>query len=108
MAAGSLQYMDEGSLQRIIGSIRNPPRHVVVQRTPLHPKRSFFTLQVMAIPNNPAFCGYTVAERSSFINGMQDLGYELVDSWSQPRVLDVPFYPDCRIDTYSGLYFRLV
>ena len=95
-------------MQRILGSIQNPPRHVVVQRTPLHPKRSFFTLQVMAIPDNPAFCAYTVAERDGFISGIKDLGYELVDSWSQPRVLDVPFHPDCRIDTYSGLYFRRV
>ena len=106
LAAGSLQYMEEGALHRLIAGLRAPPRHVLVQRTPLHADRCFVTLQVMMPPGGPVFCPYTVAARPSFIEGMRALGYELVDAWTKPRTLLVPLHPECTVPAYSGLYFR--
>ncbi|HJS87302.1 MAG TPA: methyltransferase, TIGR04325 family [Acetobacteraceae bacterium] len=107
LAAGSLQYLEEGSLHRLIGTLRARPLHVLVQRTPLHPERSFVTLQVMTPPGGPVFCPYTVAARQRFINDLNALGYDLVDFWSKQRELLVPLHPECRVTSYSGLYFRL-
>jgi putative methyltransferase (TIGR04325 family) len=103
MAAGSLQYVEAGFLQRLIAGLRSRPRHIIVQRTPLHEDRSFVTIQA----TGPAFCAYSVAQRGPFVDGLVALGYELVDSWRDGRVLDVPFHPECRVSSYSGLYLRL-
>jgi hypothetical protein len=54
-----------------------------------------------------AFCPYTVAHRGRFIEGLQALGYEQVDAWDKQRPVDVPLAPECHVDAYSGLYFRL-
>ena len=48
-----------------------------------------------------------MAQRGPFVDGLVALGYELVDSWRDGRVLDVPFHPECRVSSYSGLYLRL-
>ena len=108
LAAGSLQYLSENYLQDRLNAWGDRPRHVIVQRTPLHARRSFVTIQsVITRARQVAFCPYSVAERAGFINGMLALGYQLVDSWEKPRSLDVPFHPECHVETYSGLYFRL-
>jgi len=107
LAAGCLQYLEEGSLHRLIASLRTRPRHVLVQRAALHPARSFVTLQVMTPPGGRFFCPYTVAARPRFIDDMRALGYDLADSWSKPRSLVVPLHPECTVPAYSGLYFRL-
>lgn len=106
LAAGSLQYFEEGMLHRLLGSLQFRPRHVLVQRTPLHPDRTFVTLQVMTPEGRPVYCPYTVAARGPFIAAMCKLGYELVDSWSKPRPLVVPLHHECARACYTGLYFR--
>lgn len=103
LAAGSLQYVEEGFLHRALAAFRRRPRHVIVQRTPFHDTRSFVTLQA----TGPAFCPYTVAHRGAFVQGLTSLGYELVDSWQLPRALNVPLEPECHVPAYSGLYFRI-
>jgi putative methyltransferase (TIGR04325 family) len=101
-AAGSLQYLEPGFLPRLLSSVQERPRHVFVQRTPLHPRREFITLQA----TGPTFCPYTVAHRETFVNGLAALGYEVVDEWRDDRRLEVPFVDGTRIDHYTGLYFR--
>ena len=108
LAAGSLQYLEEGSLHQLLRSLGTRPRHVIVQRTPLHESRSFVTLQVMVPPTGPVFCPYTVAARQPFIDGLQALGYRLFDSWTKPRALVVPLHSECHVSMYSGLYFRAI
>jgi putative methyltransferase (TIGR04325 family) len=102
LAAGSLQYLEDGFLQRLLGRLVERPRHVFVQRTPLHDRRAFVTVQA----TGPTFCPYTVAHRDTFMDGMRSLGYELVDEWRHDRSLEVPFCEGTRVDHYSGLYFR--
>ena len=104
LAAGSLQYVEDGFLARALGQLREKPRHVIIQRTPLHDHRAFVTLQATGL----AFCPYNVAHRATLIEGLTTIGYELVDSWTSPRMLEIPFHPECTLQHYSGLYFQYV
>lgn len=108
LAAGSLQYLPENYLHERLSAWAERPRHLIVQRTPLHARRSFVTIQsVVTRAGQVSFCPYSVAARAGFVEGLLALGYRLVDAWEKPRSLDVPFHPECHVETYSGLYFRL-
>lgn len=108
LAAGSLQYLPETYLRDRLKAWSKRPRHLIVQRTPLHARHAFVTIQsVITRTGEVSFCPYSIPARASFIEGLLALGYELVDSWEKPRSLDVPFHPECHVETYSGLYFRL-
>jgi len=103
MASGVLQYL-EYTLPELLGRLGSPPRHVLVNVTPMHPSKSYFTLQHIGI----AICPYRVMAEPEFIQQMQALGYAVVDQWELfERKLRVPFEPDCAIDSYRGYYFRL-
>jgi putative methyltransferase (TIGR04325 family) len=108
LAAGSLQYLPDGFLASTLGRLRKKPRHVFVHRTPLHEEKTFITVQATAVKTSgPVFCPYTIAHRRKLIDAMAAIGYAVVDSWKTKRSLEVPFCPDCRLDFYSGIYFRL-
>jgi putative methyltransferase (TIGR04325 family) len=94
--------MEEGFVHELIERAASRPSTVIVQATPLHPDRSFITLQA----TGHAFCPYTVASRGPFVAGFERLGYRLVDEWHLPRRLEVPFHDGCSIDAYSGMVFR--
>ncbi len=103
LSSGTLQYLDY-SLPELLRRLARPPRHVLVNLTPMHPTRGFYTLQNMRI----AICPYRVTSAPEFIAQMKNLGYEPVDRWeSFERNLRVPFASACAIDSYSGFYFRL-
>ncbi|AOO82265.1 methyltransferase, TIGR04325 family [Bosea vaviloviae] len=107
-AAGSLQYLEEGFLHQALREANKRPPHLIIHRTALHPTRSFVTLQsINQRSGRIAFCPYTVAHRERFIEGLQALGYEQIDAWTKQRPIEVPLRPECYVDTYSGLYFRL-
>ncbi len=102
MSNGALQYL-EYSLPELLQSLDAPPRHVLVNLTPMHPERDYFTLQNIG----KAVLPYRVSSIPGFVAGMECLGYALVDDWqSHERYLRVPFEPACAIDCYSGFYFR--
>jgi len=108
LAAGSLQYFPEGFLQETLGRLAKRPVHVIVQRTALHPDRSFVTLQsIITREDEIFFCPYTVAHRKRFIEDMAKLDYDLVERWVNERAVHVPLHQECEVKTYSGLYFRL-
>ncbi len=108
-AAGSLQYLEEGFLQNALREASKLPTHLIIHRTALHPTRSFVTLQsINQRSGRIAFCPYTVAHRERFIEGLRALGYEQIDAWTKQRAIDVPLRPECHVETYSGLYFRLL
>src|SRR3546814_13532249 len=70
----------------------------------MHPDRSFFTRQNLSI----AICPYRVMSVPEFTEGMQSLGYRVVDHWQSPeRHLRVPFEPGCTVDRYHGFPFEL-
>lgn len=103
LASGVLQYLDF-TLPEMLGSLRNPPRHVLVNVTPLHPDRSFFTLQRIGELSS---CPYRVMAVPDFVDEMKALGYTVVDRWeSFERYMRIPFEGDHSIDRYYGFYFQ--
>jgi len=103
LAAGSLQFIehDFADLLRRMGAL---PTHLIVNKTPLTDSPEFVTLQDLG----PAVCAYRILNRARLVRSIEDLGYRLVDSWSN---LDfscrIPFHPDRNVSNYSGLYFKL-
>jgi putative methyltransferase (TIGR04325 family) len=102
LASGSLQYMD-GSLTDLLKQLQQQPRHLIINRIPLHSQRQCITLQNVRWAVSP----YRVFQRDAFVSALEAFGYTLIDAWS---VLDhdcwIPFYPEFSVPTYSGLYFR--
>ena len=108
LAAGSLQYFPEGHLAKLLGGWSRLPRYLIVQRTPLHAARSFVTIQSVRTRRGAvSFCPYTAAARESFVSDILRFDYTLVDQWEKDRQIDVPFHPECHVESYSGLFFRL-
>ena len=102
LSTGALQYLDY-TLPQLLQRLSQPPPHVLVNLTPVHPTRGYFTLQNVTF----AICPYRVMARPELVAGMESLGYRIVDEWnSRERGLKVPFEPTCTIDNYSGFHFR--
>jgi len=103
LTSGALQYLDY-TLPDLLATLREPPSHVLVNLVPMHPDRTYFTLQNIG----KAVLPYRVSATPDFIAAMEALGYEKLDQWcSEERYLRVPFEPACRIDGYSGFCFRM-
>lgn len=101
ICTGALQYLDY-SLTELLDQLVDRPRHVLLNLTPLHPDRAFFTLQNLGI----AICPYRVESRRELVIAMQDRGYRIWDEWRlSERQLKVPFEPDYDVDYYQGIYF---
>jgi putative methyltransferase (TIGR04325 family) len=107
LCSGVLQFLDY-SLPELLRSLRKPPRHVLVNVTPLHPDRSFVTLQrVTRRRVGIANCPYRVTAVAAFIAEFEQAGYTVVDRWeSTERHMRIPFEPARSIDRYYGFYFR--
>lgn len=102
ITSGALQYLDY-TLPELLERLPDPPAHVLINQTPMHPETSYFTLQNISIAN----CPYRVMAVPEFISAMQALGYELQEQWeSYERQLRVPFEPDCTVDCYRGFYLQ--
>lgn len=107
LAAGSLQYFPEGHLARLLGRWSRLPRYLLVQRTPLHAARSFVTIQSMRTRQGAvSFCPYMVAARERFVSDILHFDYTLIDHWEKDRQIDVPFHPECHVQSYSGFFFE--
>jgi putative methyltransferase (TIGR04325 family) len=103
LAAGSLQYLPSGHLERELRALGARPRHVVLNKLPVHPALEYVTIQ----DTGPAFHAYTVFRRDRLVGAVEGLGYELVDAWDNPDLCcRVPGFPDHDIPAYSGFYFR--
>ncbi len=103
LASGVLQYLDF-TLADMLRSLREPPGHVLVNVTPLHPSRSFFTLQQLGSLSS---CPYRVMALNALLADMEALGYTALDRWeSFERYMRIPFEGDHSIDRYYGFYFQ--
>ncbi|MDR7134165.1 putative methyltransferase (TIGR04325 family) [Lysobacter niastensis] len=103
VCSGALQYLDY-TLSELLGRLTTPPQHILVNLTPMHPTRSYFTIQNMGV----AACPYRVMAVPEFVGAVESLGYTVVDRWeSLERDLRIPFFASYSIDRYYGFYFRL-
>jgi putative methyltransferase (TIGR04325 family) len=102
LASGSLQYI-ETSVAGLLKRLARLPRHLIINRIPLHSRSACITLQNIRWAVSP----YRVFQRDAFIADCESLGYTVVDAWSVPdHSCWIPFYPEFSVESYSGLYFR--
>ena len=102
VCTGALQYLPYSMADLLAPFERSPP-HILINLTPMHADREYFTLQNLGI----AICPYRVGSTAALLADMKRLGYTTIDQWSsRERSLDVPFHPEATIDGYSGFYFR--
>lgn len=103
-AQGSLQYLPESLAERL-ASVAVPPKHLVINLTPLHERLSFYTLQSVGT----AFCPYRILSVAEFLRPLEQLGYQLIDSWDNPdKKCHIPFYPEHSLERYHGFLFSRV
>lgn len=99
---GALQYLDY-SLPELLTRLPQPPPNILVNLTPMHPDRSFFTLQNLGA----AICPYRITAVPEFTDQMAALGYAVIDRWeSFERHVRLPFESQHSIDRYYGFYLR--
>jgi putative methyltransferase (TIGR04325 family) len=101
MAQGSLQYLPD-TLPDRLKKLAAPPRHIILNLTPLHDRLSYFTLQSIGA----AFCPYRITAILDFTKSFEALGYKMVDHWNNPdKSCPIPFYPEHSLEGYHGFYF---
>lgn len=99
---GALQYFDF-NVPAWLGTLPEPPPNVIVNLTPMHDSKDFYTLQNMGFACVP----YHVCSRPAFIHDMAALGYRVVDAWRcDERSCLIPFHHDHDVEGYSGFCFR--
>lgn len=101
-AAGSLQYVPGPLLPVRLSRMGHPPRHVLINKTPVTDHEGFVTLQNLGV----AYCPYRVHARGQLIDPLLAMGYEIVDSWQKDRRLIVKGHPERTLEHYSGFYLR--
>jgi len=101
LASGSLQYLPH-TLAELLAGLKQPPRRLIVNTTPIHVDRSFFTLNNIGT----AFCPYRVQSRGEFLGAVTRAGYKLRDHWDNPgKGMRVPFVDGYDVSAYSGFCF---
>jgi putative methyltransferase (TIGR04325 family) len=102
LASGVLQILEDwnGFLRRS----RSPPRHILINRTPVGDEPEAITLSATGV----SFAPYRIFNRSSFIAALINLGYRLVDEWRTPEMgCIIPDHAPYSLDAFTGFYFVL-
>jgi putative methyltransferase (TIGR04325 family) len=104
LAAGSLQYIESPTFAASLAELRSLPKHLLLNKLPLHNTPTFATLQNGGVAFHPMY----VFNRQEFVSSVCDVGYELADQWAVPSHSGrIPFYPEASFPAHSGLYFTL-
>jgi putative methyltransferase (TIGR04325 family) len=99
--SGSLQYLPQ-SLAEILDAMERRPKRIIINTTPIHESRSFFTLNSMGT----AICPYRVAQRKAFVDAIRERGYRLRDDWRNiGKAMTLPFHDGFDVRDYSGFCF---
>ena len=101
---GSLQFIPI-SLDSFLVGLRVKPKHVFINRVPVHDTRSYFTLQDVG----PVVCPYQIFGEPMLLETLQRQGYELRDRWPcEGKSVHIAFRPSATVEAFSGFYFRLM
>lgn len=102
LAAGAIQFI-ETPLWQLLGNLKQPPRHVLINRIPVHATKDFVTLQNTGLAISP--CHVFAASR--FEDELQRIGYDKVDEWPvTTHAIHVPLHPEHRVGEFRGYYFQ--
>ncbi len=102
LTSGTLQYL-QPSLSELLSQLKSKPLHIIVNRVPFYEGEEYVTLQNFI----DTYVPYKIQNRTQFINSMNKLGYELIDTWQKDRVVNIPFHPECFVNAYYGFYLKL-
>jgi len=101
-ASGVLQYLPM-TLGDWLAATPRGPATVIVNTTPLHPQRAFYTLNSIGT----AFCPYRIQHESALVESMAACGYAVRDRWLNPgKHMTIPFHPTDSLASYSGYAFE--
>lgn len=101
--SGSLQYLDQ-PLSWIIRQLPARPRYILINMLPVHPQKSFVTLQNIST----AFCPYRIYSASEILEEVVKLDGEVVDQWQNAdKACPIPYHPEHSLDYYRGMLIRL-
>ena len=99
--SGALQYMPV-TLAELLDTLPSKPARIVVNTTPVHERRSFFTLNSIGT----AYCAYRIQQRDEFVNAIRSRGYRLRDEWiNAGKRLRIPLQPEHSQVQYTGFCF---
>ncbi|AUN97658.1 methyltransferase, TIGR04325 family [Bacteriovorax stolpii] len=102
LASGSLQYLDWEIHEKFF-ELKKFPKYLIFNMLPLHSTTSTITLQSIGT----AFCPYYIRKENDFIKGLESIGYELVDLWSnEEKKCHIAFEKERSLNYYRGLVFR--
>ena len=101
-SAGALQYM-EHSVPGLLEKMAALPKHILLNKVPLHRERSYWTLQNFGT----AVSAYRVYQEAEFLGYFEKAGYVLRDRWAVPELsCEIPFHPREFVAEFTGLYFE--
>jgi putative methyltransferase (TIGR04325 family) len=90
------------TLAELVQSMKQPPRRIIVNTTPIHESRSFFTLHSMGT----GICPYRVVARKTFVDDLTRLGYSVRHEWLNPnKDMRLPFHSGFDVEHFSGFCF---
>ena len=101
IASGSVQYLEPGFLGRALRRLRVAPRHLLLNKVPVHDTRDFVTVQDTGASFNP----YTVRSRDRLNAELSEAGYAQVETWKNPYGCRVALRPDLEVPKYTGEYW---
>ena len=103
LASGSLHYW-EGPIASFLEAVPGRPRHVIVNRSPVHPTRPTF----VTVQQRPTFAvPCMVRNRDALIAEFAGCSYDLIDRWAAPELsMTFTLFPGLSVQSYSGFYFR--
>ncbi len=103
-SSGAIQYAEEFSLSISLSQLQAKPKHILLSRLPMQDSvKQFVTLQNASSSFNPQY----VFNRKDFISSLENIGYELVDTWRGYDSCHIPFHKNKSIQFYTGFYFKL-
>ncbi|WP_297794986.1 methyltransferase, TIGR04325 family [uncultured Marinobacter sp.] len=101
--SGSLQYVED-SLSSIISQLRSRPTYILINMLPVHPDKSYVTLQNIST----AICPYRIHSASELLEEIEKLDGEVIDQWKNAdKACQIPYHPDHSLDYYYGMLVRL-
>ncbi|WP_260706333.1 methyltransferase, TIGR04325 family [Edaphobacter flagellatus] len=105
LISGALHYF-ELLPPEMMRALKRPPRHVIINRTPVIEGETTITIQDAGFYY--AISPARLLSRKALMQSMSDADYEVVDEWTVPDLhFDIPLHPECSARYYSGFYFRL-
>ncbi len=102
LASGALHYWEQ-DVGAWIEKLPHSAGHIIVNRSPIHPGRSFVTIQQTDTYAVPCI----VRRRADLIEAFSKHGLRLSDEWLCPELsLTLALYPQLSVTNYSGFYFQ--